>query len=256
MRFPEFDPAPVYEKDIRDGGMRSLSTFVHSSDAQAPRQTPRSTEPTPPHAADEALVEGLARTHFTGPVYEKFADRLVRAGYKASLRWIRQGAMHDKCRDRGRPIGAFPAGVDAKNCDDLAQRTAEEGEKLFRDVALRGNLWINVGGASLLTYYFGACVHAYPNVYRRWFSAQWPKSPKSPAQHQYEPPAPSGKISVDEATWVAMSFIGRGAEPAEIVTMLGVKAPGISDSEYVENLLQQSGRHTTGSIRRPGGRHG
>jgi hypothetical protein len=253
LEIPDFDPAPVYEKDIRDGGMRMLSSFVHSSDAQAPKQTPRTTEFPPAHTHDEALVEGLAKTHFTGPVYEKFADRLVRAGYKACLRWILQSAMHDKCRERRRPIGVFPGGVDAKNCDHLAQETAEEGEKLFRDVALRGNLWISIGGASLLTYYFGACIHAYPSVYRRWFGERLPKS--SP-YHHHDPPVSPGKINLDEATWVAITLIRRGTAPAEIAAVLGGKPAGISDSEYVESLLQRGGQRATDTVTRSGGRHG
>jgi hypothetical protein len=244
---PDFDPAPAYEKEIRNGGLPALLSSVHPSAATAPGENAVSFK-----EADQRLVERLAKNNFAGPEYDLVAERLVTTGYRYCLSWLKNGKMHKKCVEAGRPVGEFPEGVELQHLKDLATDTAVEGAVLFRRVALVGGRWRPDGGASLVTYYVGACIQVYPTIYRRWYRAYRRDSLTAPHDVMPEPDRAENtdfvalKIlleqELDEPTWVALKMKAEGASYAEIAKVLGR-----SSEKSVEGLLRR-GRQRAASI--------
>jgi DNA-directed RNA polymerase specialized sigma24 family protein len=83
------------------------------------------------------------------------------------LAWQRTGAIFVQCRRKHRPIGPVPTSWTDQDRVDLASDTVVSAIMTFRAKALVGGRWTFEGGASLRTF-IGACVQAYPSIYRRW----------------------------------------------------------------------------------------
>ncbi len=84
------------------------------------------------------------------------------------LAWLRTGAIFAECRRKHRPIGTAPSTWTDDDKHDLATDAVVQAILNFREIALVGGDWTPDGGASLKTYFIGACVLAFPTVYRRW----------------------------------------------------------------------------------------
>jgi DNA-directed RNA polymerase specialized sigma24 family protein len=123
--------------------------------------------------ADRQKIEDLAAASFSGPQYEVFKTELAAYGYPVMLSWIGKGTVFKACADRGRPLN--PTDQDrerlAGSRDDrseLALETVAEALRFFRRHALVQKKWSWEAGAALATYFVGACISAFPNVFRRW----------------------------------------------------------------------------------------
>ncbi|MFG2010785.1 RNA polymerase sigma factor [Micromonospora sp. NPDC048868] len=250
----EFDPTSNYVKEIQDGRIRALTPLVHTAAPKAPKQGDGDAR-----EGDRLLVARLAKNNFAGPEYDLVAERLVIAGHRYCRSWIKSGKMSRKCREVGRPVGVLPEGVDRQDVDDLATDTAVEGAALFRRVALIGGRWRPDGGASLLTYYIGACIQVYPGIYRKWHREYRRRHPVEVREEL--PEAGHGGVEdyivltaaltaeLDEATWVALKMRAEGASYADIAEMLG-RTP-----KAVENLLRRGRPRAMEIIERSGGHH-
>jgi len=122
---------------------------------------------------DLEQLNTLALTGFTGPEYEIFAGELAAYGYPVILAWLRRGTIWKHCADRHRWLN--PTDIDREILEgqfeerlDLALETVAVGLRFFRDRVLRAGQWSFDGGATLTTYFVGACLLAFPNVFRRW----------------------------------------------------------------------------------------
>jgi len=118
-------------------------------------------------------LNSLALQGFTGPDYEIFAGELAAYGYPVILAWLRRGVIFRYCADRGRPLSPTDSDRDvlADSFEErlqLALETAAEALTFFRKYVLLGGRWSYDGGATLTTYFVGACLFAFPNVFRRW----------------------------------------------------------------------------------------
>ncbi|GAA3909049.1 hypothetical protein GCM10023084_71580 [Streptomyces lacrimifluminis] len=86
------------------------------------------------------------------------------------LAWTHSGEIFRQSRLAGRPIRVRH---DANWSQDdrylLATETVLAGLELFRTYGLVGRRWQEAGGASLTTYYVGACVRSFRPVYEQWF---------------------------------------------------------------------------------------
>ena len=146
---------------------------------------------------------------------------------------------------------------------DLAVDAAVEGAVLFRRAALVGGGWSPDRGASLLTYYIGACIQVFPTVYRRWFRIN---VPWSAAELVAEPterisPDPNQEIvalrlllqsvmgrlhSVDERAYVAITMKAQGYPHTLIAQALGCPA------KSVERLVSRGRRKCQEILRESG----
>lgn len=115
--------------------------------------------------ADEALVDTLRRDDFAGPKFEMFLYRLVEYAFPVMRKLLRTGEIFEQTTRYGRSI-ARPDWFTADNADDLVAETIAEGVNLFRSQLMQ-DAW-KPGGASLRTFFIGACVRSFPNVFRRF----------------------------------------------------------------------------------------
>jgi DNA-directed RNA polymerase specialized sigma24 family protein len=91
-------------------------------------------------------------------------------GWPIMLAWTHSGEIFRQSRLAGRPIHVRHG--DDWNQDDrdlLATETVLAGLELFRTYGLVGRRCQEEGGASLTTYYVGACVRSFRPVYEQWF---------------------------------------------------------------------------------------
>lgn len=132
-------------------------------------------------AEDEILVMQLAADGFTGPKYEMFEAELVAYALPILRSWLRRGLIFEYCSKRGRPVTARAMDRDylAGNLDEnieerlsLAGETIAKALPVFREHALVQRGWTCEGGASLLTYFVGATLNEFPNVFRKWRTAR------------------------------------------------------------------------------------
>jgi RNA polymerase sigma factor (sigma-70 family) len=121
--------------------------------------------------ADERLFNRLASQGFAGPEYEAFANKLARFGFATMKSWIRSGRIFKESADRGRPL-ARREFISYEDSQDLALETCAAGLASFQKRAILEKGWRPDGGSSLSTYFIGACVYQFPNVYRGWLRSQ------------------------------------------------------------------------------------
>ena len=124
--------------------------------------------------ADRDWLERLRAEGFQGPRYEMLATGLVGYGYPVLAALIRTRRVFVMTRRQGRPVPLPPAANehlhDPEVRLDLAEMTSVVALRLFRIRALEHQQWDPRRGASLTTYFVGAEIRAFPNVYRQWLS--------------------------------------------------------------------------------------
>ncbi len=126
---------------------------------------------------DQVKLNSLVLAGLTGPEYEIFAGELAAYGYPVILAWLRRGMIWKHCADRGRPLRPTDADRETLANEfeerlELAFETVAEALKFFRDRVLRTGRWSYEGGATLTTFFMGACLLVFPNVFRRWQAAE------------------------------------------------------------------------------------
>ncbi|MEU3767898.1 hypothetical protein AB0E55_22840 [Amycolatopsis keratiniphila] len=129
--------------------------------------------------ADTLLVQRLAAQQFHGAEFEVFRAELAAYAYPVLRSWIRRKMIYDLCARIGRPVTSTDKIREhlAHSLDDrieLASDAIADGLRVFRRYALVGGRWSAEGGASLKTYFVGACLRAFPAAYRRWLKEQDP----------------------------------------------------------------------------------
>jgi hypothetical protein len=130
----------------------------------------------PGRNGDEALVRALAADGFAGPGHRLFERSLAAYAYPVMMTLIREGHIFRECAAKGRPLPASPEllvqmATSLDTAQQLAGTTVAEALPRFRESALVKGGWRADGGTSLRGYFVGACVLAFPNVYRKWLKA-------------------------------------------------------------------------------------
>lgn len=127
--------------------------------------------PAPPVrlANDDELCGRLRAAECRGREWEVFAAALYKRAVRTTYRWIREGVIFLRCRERGRTVA--PGDVGEWSEDDrraLARETVEENFTLFKTKGILGGDWDPRKGASLFTYFMNGVVLSFPNVFRRF----------------------------------------------------------------------------------------
>lgn len=123
--------------------------------------------------ADRDWLDALRRDGFAGPRFEMLKTGLAGYGLPVIRALIRTRRIFPLTYQRGRPV-TCPETVrlhlDGHPDDrqELALDVIAEALRLFRDHALIGRRWDPSRGASLTTYFVGAGISVFPNVFRRW----------------------------------------------------------------------------------------
>ncbi|MFF3446791.1 sigma-70 family RNA polymerase sigma factor [Streptomyces sp. NPDC002667] len=171
-RFPGDEAEPDEDREFTTPVLARLDLEVDDVEARLAPQ-PRSASLADRHeqlAADARLVEALREKGFAGPHYERVADKLRRYGWPVIMSWSISGEIFHQCRLIGRPINArlIVPSWDRQDCIDVANETIAAGLALFRSKALVEQRWRPHLGASLTTYFIGACLRAFPPAYTAW----------------------------------------------------------------------------------------
>jgi hypothetical protein len=123
-------------------------------------------------AADRKLVDVFAAGGFAGPRFDRFRDELARYAVSVLSGWMYSGYVFQLAAGRGFPLRPTAAELDELHRDaDLRQELAlivvAAALPAFREHALVGGGWRADGGASLTTYFLGACLTVFPNEFRK-----------------------------------------------------------------------------------------
>jgi DNA-directed RNA polymerase specialized sigma24 family protein len=121
---------------------------------------------------DLRLQQELVREGFAGPLWNRFAEELARYGYAVVMAWLHTGEMFHQCQKKGCRLGPSPTWWTEEDRTSLANETVATAIAKFKTAGLQQHGWHVDGGATLKTYFIGACVFAFPNPYRRWKTQQ------------------------------------------------------------------------------------
>jgi hypothetical protein len=158
--------------------------------------------------ADAERVRRLAACKFSGPDYDDLIQTLVRHGLRVIEGWCRSGQIVARCRQKG--VKGLPGSTDIERWSDqdieeLAHDTVASAINVFRRDALHGGGWRPDGGATLETYFIGACLYAFRDVYRPHAARRrrWAGSDIAAVQHAQQACVP------DVAEDVVAQLVGR-----------------------------------------------
>lgn len=124
-------------------------------------------------AKDRDLVEQLRAVGFTGPRYEALAADLAAYGLAVMQAWIQRRVIYHKSAQFGRPVRCPEAvrehlTTHTNDRNELALEIVAHALVSFRNRALVRGAWSSQGGAALRTFFVGACVAEFANVFRNW----------------------------------------------------------------------------------------
>jgi DNA-directed RNA polymerase specialized sigma24 family protein len=137
--------------------------------------------------ADGDLFDRLMLGGFEGPEFERFRTELAAYALGVLTPWIRTGRIVQRCVDYG---GRCPELVDRARSDeastDIAVETVAKALIYFRNRVLAKGKWNRVDGATLRTFFIGACIFCFRNAYRDWRRLDLRTRPSRPSP--FDPP--------------------------------------------------------------------
>lgn len=154
------------------GAPLPLADIVRGITPALARKTRAEHEDLDRRAADKELRDQLASAKFTGPKYQAFQEDLARYGISVLRAWMHTGYIFKLTAGRGFALHPTLAELESLHRDsdtreELATMTVAVALPRFRDRALAAGGWRPEGGASLTTYFVGACLYVFPNEFRK-----------------------------------------------------------------------------------------
>lgn len=116
--------------------------------------------------ADHQIITELKDRNFEGPIYEYFTAELAAYALAVLMAWMRTGEIFRKCREKGRPVPLTE--IWRWDRDDrlgLAHLTVAKALTIFRDRILVPGVWDPRRGATIKTYFVGACLLQFGNFF-------------------------------------------------------------------------------------------
>lgn len=226
--------APADDDDHFEEDSRASAYDQFPDDPRALADDPLSSA----YATDDAvLVEQLRQDGFSGPGFHLFIQQLIETGYAVLRSWIIDGSIEQKCAKAGYPVGTLHHSARDQYSSDLAADTAIAAAELFTKVGLRQGRWSPDRGASLMTYYIGACIRSFPTVYRSWYRrrTRWAATDLVGQLGEYE----SGELNQDRVLQElfvnsTLSKLRELNRPAAVA--LSLKMDGCSTTEIAAQL--------------------
>jgi hypothetical protein len=161
-RSPAF--RPVTEDDVA-----ALEESVCEEDYDSPRQQAIAGN-VARREEDRELIAKLAKSNFEGPGQELFEAEMAAYGYPVMMAWTRTGEIVKKTAGISRPLSIPSSGLGWSREDrsELSTETVARAVNFFREKVLRAGTWDHTRGATIKTYFVGACLFQFPNVYQVW----------------------------------------------------------------------------------------
>jgi hypothetical protein len=207
-------------------------------------------------AADQELRDELASCDFDGRRYQKFESELARYGMSVLRGWMYSGYVFQLAAGRGFALHPSDRELeelyrDSDVREELATMTVALALPRFREHALVRGGWRYDGGASLATYFVGACMYVFPNEFRK----HRVQVKKWRLQDNGDPAvsAPQADHIADPAVLAVGNIRVRDdlarADPRERA-IIALTIDGYSQDEIVEMLGEQSVRAIEGVLYR------
>ncbi|WP_443234274.1 RNA polymerase sigma factor [Streptomyces sp. 2A115] len=222
-----------------------------------PQDDPEADVPLVRQQGDQQLLKALANEGFAGPRYVRFREELARYGISVLQAWMCTGWVFTLTARRGFDLSPTDSELAelAQNGElrwDLATMTVALTLPRFRDQALVGGRWQPTAGASIATYFMGACLNVFPNEYRshrtaakRWnrardLSATWAAEPHGDIDPVLASLHAEEKLrSLDPRTRVIVVLTLQGYAQQEIAEILNM-----SSAKAVEGVLYRLRQQT------------
>lgn len=119
--------------------------------------------------ADTELLLLLQLCEYSGSKWELFRSRLARYGFAIIRSWCLSGRVFHHCRRFGfGALGAPPRPMDPDDAAELASETVARALVYFEHNVLRENRWDPSKGATIRTFFIGACTRCFANEFTRW----------------------------------------------------------------------------------------
>jgi DNA-directed RNA polymerase specialized sigma24 family protein len=118
---------------------------------------------------DRKIVESLIGDDVPEERFTKLSSRLMGYAWPILLKWMNTGEIFELCKRARKPLRQDAAMVWTD--DDrrgMATETVIVAWEYFRATALTKGGWKPGGGASLQTYFVGACILRFADVYGKW----------------------------------------------------------------------------------------
>jgi DNA-directed RNA polymerase specialized sigma24 family protein len=117
--------------------------------------------------AEAELIDRIMFAGYAGPDWERLREALAGYGLVVCSAWIGTGQIFTECAKKG------IAGLSRDprlpgDAEDVAADTVIAALTYFREHVLIPRVWNPELGASLKTFFVGACVLHFRNVYRGW----------------------------------------------------------------------------------------
>lgn len=207
-------------------------------------------------AADQRLRDEMARYDFTGDRYQRFENELARYGMSVLRGWMYTGYIFKLTASRTFVLSPSDAELEELHRDsdareELATMTVALALPRFRQHALIEGGWRYEGGASLPTYFMGACLYIFPNEFRKRRAQQrrwnWAHIEEAVT---LEPDA--GLIASMEAQALGTMRVrdDLGRLNARTRAIVALTIDGYSQKEIVELLGESSVRAVEGALHR------
>lgn len=194
--------------------------------------------------ADAFLVEALRADGFQGRSYSRFEEELARYGMAVISSWISTGKIFTQASRQGFPLKRPSRPLTPDESDELAMESTARALRSFKRMALQEGRWRPDGGADLKTYFLGACVLEFANVYRQFSRSIAREREFIPLDEEIESAAslesdPIGDLEqqmfakatiadmlrtgkLDSTTAAALQLMGNGYTITEVANILGV----------------------------------
>lgn len=194
------DLQPSDDSTRRDLGA-PVPTSFDGMNAKQQRAAQRLQESIDRRMADKRLLQILSEDGFTGPRYDRFVQELVRYGISVLRAWMHSGYIFKLVSERG--YGLKPHELDLEELaanselrEELATMTVALALPRFRQRAFVDGGWSAEGGASITTYFMGACAYDFPNEFRKYRAAEErQRRSLRQQQEQYQPPVSSLSVA-------------------------------------------------------------
>jgi hypothetical protein len=206
--------------------------------------------------ADQELLGKLAASEFTGPRYRRFEEELAAYGMSVLRGWMHSGYIFKLAAGRG--FSLYPSDSELEELfrdsdarEELANMTVALALPRFRKHALVGGGWRLDGGASLPTYFMGACLYVFPNEFRkrRVYQQKYTRAQRGEAVTMEPVSNPVTNPAVIATGIIRVRDDLQRADPRE-QAIVALTIDGYSQEEIVELLNEVSVRAVEGVLYR------